>query len=82
MENKIHFCQDCQKEVVTELEKEYTLQKVGRILCWNCLKRRIVLEELGRRDDKKETIEEAIKKLQEENVKVTAFERVYGGEKK
>jgi len=76
---KLHFCQECHKRVISELEKEYTSQKMGKALCWDCLKRLIVLEELKKKDDKKETIEDAIRKLQEENVKVSAFEYFLGG---
>ena len=35
--------------------------------------------ELRKKENKQETIEETIKGLQQENVKVTAFEQMYSG---
>ncbi len=78
MKEKVYFCQECGK-VISELEKEYTLQKAGKALCWDCLKRHIVLEELKKKENKQETIEETIRGLQQENIKVTAFEQMYSG---
>jgi len=48
-------------------------------LCWDCLKKIIVLGELQQRDKKKEVIEEAIERLREENIKVKMIEDIYGG---
>lgn len=77
MKEKIYFCQECFKKVITELEREYTVQKMGRALCWDCLKKLIVLEELKEKDEKKEVIEKAVEMLQRENIKVKIIEDIY-----
>lgn len=82
MKEKILFCQECLKKVITELEKEYTVQKMGKALCWDCLKRLIVLEELREKDEKREVIKKAIDELQRENIKVKFIEDIRGGKEK
>ncbi|MCX8127947.1 MAG: hypothetical protein N3C62_04365 [Synergistetes bacterium] len=79
MKEKIFFCQECLKKVISELEREYTTQKMGKALCWDCLKKLIVLEELKKKEEKEDVIKESIEKLREENIKVKLIEDLYGG---
>ncbi|MCS7233177.1 MAG: hypothetical protein NZ900_03580 [Synergistetes bacterium] len=79
MKEGIFFCQECLKKVISELEREYTTQKMGKALCWDCLKKLIVLEELKKKEEKEDVIKESIEKLREENIKVKLIEDLYGG---